>query len=75
MHPLLESLKGLSETQLENKLYTLNRMYFVTDNPEVRHQMILIMDSIKIELEERRSASRNNGTDLDDGLDKLINVS
>jgi hypothetical protein len=37
--------------------------------------MILIMDSIKIELEERRSVNKNNGNDLDDGLDKLINVS
>jgi hypothetical protein len=75
MHPLIDSLKGLTDTQLENKIYTLNRMYFVTDNPEVRRQMILIMDSIKIELEERRSVNKNNGNDLDDGLDKLINVS
>jgi hypothetical protein len=75
MHPLLENLKGLTESQLENKLYTLNRMYFITGNPEVRQQMILIMDSIKLELEERRNAGKNNGNDLDDDLDKLINVS
>lgn len=74
MHPLLESLKPLTETQLENKLYTLNRMYFITDNPEVRQQMILIMDSIKLEMEERRT-SKNNNNGLDDDLDKLINVS
>ena len=75
MHPLLESLKDLSDSQLETKLYTLNRMYFVTDNPEVRHQMILIMDSLKVELQERRSNVRDNSNGLDDGLDKLINVS
>ena len=75
MHPLLESLKDLSDSQLETKLYTLNRMYFVTDSPEVRHQMILIMDSIKVELQERRSNVRDNSNGLDDDLDKLINVS
>lgn len=74
MHPLLETLKPLTDTQLENKLYTLNRMYFITDNPEVRQQMILIMDSIKLEMEERRT-SKNNNNGLDDDLDKLINVS
>ncbi len=74
MHPLLESLKPLTDSQLENKLYTLNRMYFITENPEVRQQMILIMDSIKLEMEERRT-SKNNNNGLDDDLDKLINVS
>ena len=59
MHPLLGTLKDLTDSQLETKLYTLNRMYFITDNPEVRQQMILIMDSIKIEMEERRTSSRN----------------
>lgn len=75
MHPLLGTLKELTDSQLETKLYTLNRMYFITDNPEVRQQMILIMDSIKIEMEERRSSSRNTPGNLDDDLDKLINVS
>lgn len=75
MHPLLGTLKDLTDSQLETKLYTLNRMYFITDNPEVRQQMILIMDSIKIEMEERRSSSRNTPGNLDDDLDKLINVS
>ncbi len=74
MHPLLESLKPLTDSQLENKLYTLNRMYFITENPEVRQQMILIMDSIKLEMEERRT-SKNSNNGLDDDLDKLINVS
>jgi len=75
MHPLLGTLKDLTDSQLETKLYTLNRMYFITDNPEVRQQMILIMDSIKIEMEERRTSSRNTPGNLDDDLDKLINVS
>ncbi len=75
MHPLLGTLKDLTDSQLETKLFTLNRMYFITDNPEVRQQMILIMDSIKIEMEERRVSNKNTPSGLDDDLDKLINVS
>ena len=52
-------------------------MYFVTDNPDVRHQMILLMDGYKLELEARRTAAKlkqqqENG---DNSLDDLINVS
>lgn len=75
MHPLLESLKGFSDSQLENKLHTLNRAYWITENSEVRHQMLLIMDSLRMEMEERRIAANRGSNDLDDDLDKLINVS
>jgi hypothetical protein len=75
MHPLMESLKGFSDSQLENKLYTLNRAYWVTNNTEVRQQMLLIMDSLKLEMEERRSAASRGSNDLDNDLDKLINIS
>lgn len=75
MHPLLESLKGFSDSQLENKLHTLNRAYWMTENSEVRQQMLLIMDSLRVEMDERRMASNRGSNDLDDGLDKLINIS
>ena len=71
----MESLKGFSDSQLENKLYTLNRAYWVTNNTEVRQQMLLIMDSLKLEMEERRSAASRGSNDLDNDLDKLINIS
>jgi len=75
MHPLLESLTGFSDSQLENKLHTLNRAYWITDNTEVRQQMLLIMDSLKLEMEERRVSANRGSNDLDNDLDKLINVS
>ena len=52
-------------------------MYFMTDNQEVRQQMILLMDSYKLELEERQLFAKkhqSNQTD-DNDLDNLINVS
>jgi hypothetical protein len=75
MHPLLESLKDFSDSQLDNKLYALNRAYWITNNAEVRQQMLLIMDSLKVEMEERRITSSRGPNGIDDGLDKLINIS
>lgn len=77
MHPHLHDLSDLTDIQLEQKLMRLNNMYFVTENPDVRQQMILIMDTYKIELEQRRAAAKlkqqqENG---DNDLDNLINVS
>lgn len=68
--------KDLTDTQLEQKLMRLNSMYFVTENPDVRQQMILIMDTYKIELEERRTAAKVKQQESgDNDLDNLINVS
>ena len=75
IHPHAESFKELTDNQLEQKLYKLNGMYFMTDNQDVRQQMILLMDSIKIELEERQIAKRKQMQNDDNDLDNLINVS
>lgn len=76
MHPLINDLKNLTDAELENKIIDLQRKYFMSHNPEVQHQITLVIDSYKIELEERRIAARKaqqeNG---DPGLDNLINVS
>jgi hypothetical protein len=55
----------------------INSMYFMTENQEVRQQMILLIDAYKIELEERRTAARKKQQEEngDNPLDDLINVS
>ena len=77
MHPGINDLSQITDTQLEEKLLQLNRYYHITDNPDVRHQMILLMDTYKVELEERRLAARRKQQEEsgDNGLDDLINVS
>jgi len=77
MHPHLHDLSDLTDIQLEQKLMRLNSMYFVTENQEVRQQMILIMDTYKIELETRRAAAKRKQQEEngDNDLDNLINVS
>ena len=77
MHPGITDLSEFTDTQLEEKLYKLNRYYFITENIDVRQQMLLVMDTYKIELEERRAAARRKQQEENDNndLDSLINIS
>jgi uncharacterized protein YxjI len=77
MHPMIENLRSLSDSQIEQKILKLNSIYFITDNENVRQQMILLMDTYKIELQERQlAAKRKEIADGDNnGLDNLIRVS
>ena len=77
MHPGIVNLKELTLHQLEDNLNKLNRYYFISQNESVRLQIILAIDSYKIEIQERyaeekRKQQQQNG---DSGLDDLINVS
>ena len=76
MHPGVEELQQLSESQIEQKIMRLNGMYFMTENDDVRQQMILLIDTYKMELEERRvAASKKRAENGKDDLDSLINIS
>lgn len=76
MHPLLGSLTKLSDAELEQKLAEVNKRYWQTSNPEVREQVIMVIESYKLELESRRLKQKidaqQNGNS---GLDNLINIS
>jgi hypothetical protein len=76
MHPGISDLAELTDVQIEQKLSKLNSIYFVTENESVRHQMIMLMDTYKLELEERRVRAKikkqNEGKD---DLDNLIRIS
>lgn len=73
MHPGIENLQDLTDTQIESKLAKLNSIYFITENDYVRQQMILLMDTYKLELEERRLRAKRKQSDQDD-LDNLIKI-
>lgn len=75
MHPTLGNLKEFTDSQIEQKLYKLNSIYFLTDNSDVRQQMILLMDAYKLELEERRIAAKLKQPDDNNDLDNLIKIS
>lgn len=58
MHPIRD-FSDLSDQELEKKLVKLNSTYFMTDSDYVRQQMILLIDSMKLELDDRRRRSAN----------------
>jgi hypothetical protein len=76
MHPLVHDLESLKDSELESKVNDLTRKYFSTNNPDVRHQISMVLDSYKMELDKRRQNAYDkmmNSRNKD--LDKLINVS
>lgn len=77
IHPHENEIKNYTDAQLEQKLLKLNHMYFMTENQDMRQQMILLIDGYKLEIEARRAAARlKQEQDQDDNpLDDLINVS
>ncbi len=77
IHPHENNMKDYTDTMLEQKLLKLNQMYFMTDNADMRHQMILLIDGYKLEIEDRRAAARlkQEQEQQDNSLDDLINVS
>jgi hypothetical protein len=77
MHPFMDNLSDFNDAQLEEKISKLNRVYFVTENEDVRQQIILSLDTLKLELEARRARQRQQllQDGDDNGLDDLINIS
>jgi|TARA_B100002019_G_scaffold293429_1_gene320955 hypothetical protein len=76
MHPNLDPT-NLTTTEIEQKIRKLEGMYFVTSNEDVRRQMILMLDTYKIALQERRieDAKKRVKNNNDNGLDELIKIS
>ena len=52
-HPLLEDLTVLSEADLQERLSSISTKYWQTQNPDVRSQMMVIIDELKYELRLR----------------------
>lgn len=76
MHPLLDNLSSLSDNDLEQKIIEVSRRYWQTRNPQVQMQISMIIETYKLEQENRRARQRietqeNGNSDLD----SLIKVS
>jgi hypothetical protein len=76
MHPLIENLNELKDSELENKILDLSKKYWQSRNPQVQHQITLILNMYHEELRSRRAKLWQQQNDnRDKGLDKLINIS
>jgi hypothetical protein len=76
MHPLINDLSSIKDSELDTKINDLTRKYFVTSNFELRQQIVMVLESYKEELGNRKRIEYENMMkSRDKGLDKLINVS
>lgn len=75
MHPLVDDLSNLKEGELEAKMQDLGRKYWQARNPDLQHQIGLLLDVYRAELQTRRQkAYEAQFQNRDKNLDKLINV-
>jgi hypothetical protein len=74
MHPLVQNLSEVKDSELEAKIGSLTQKYFMTHNPEVRQQMVMVLDSLNEEMSKRRQAALSKIMANKD-LDKLVRVS
>lgn len=76
-NPLVTDLNQYTDTQLENRIFDLQRKYFLTHNPQLREQIATILDMYRIELKSRQAiaAQKQREQNGDSGLDDLIKVS
>jgi hypothetical protein len=76
MHPFASDLSQLKDGELEAKVQELTKKYFISHNPEVRSQIVLFLDTYKEEMRSRQAKVwQTQQAQLNNGLDKLINVS
>ena len=73
VHPLAQ-LNHLTDTKLQEKLDDLNKKYWMASNPDVRNQIVLMLDSLKLE-QENRQIKQKKAENQDNNLDNLINIS
>jgi hypothetical protein len=75
MHPLVD-LTDLNDKQLEEKVQSLSKKYFMPMSAELRNQLIMMLDTYKMELHQRRMTAYEEQFQKsnDKGLDKLVNI-
>jgi hypothetical protein len=76
MHPLIQDLENLTDSELDTKLNDLTKKYFMTTNSHVQRQISIVLDSHKEELNRRRAKEWQKMSEkLNKNLDKLVNIS
>jgi hypothetical protein len=76
MHPLIADLGKLKDAEVEAKIQELSKKYFMTYNPAVQEQIVMVLEAYKIELGARRAkAWQAEYQKRDKDLDGLINIS
>lgn len=74
-NPLVHGLTDLSDAEVEKQIIDLGRKYWMTRNPDLQHQIAVILDMYKEEAAARRARAYQKSQQNSDGdLDNLINI-
>ena len=75
-HPLIGNYQELTDEELQERISNLSSKYWQTQNPDVRSQMMLILDELKEEFRSRNQRNLQNNSENDNkDLDSLIKIS
>jgi len=75
MHPFINDLSGLTDSEVENKIFEISKRYFMTQNTHVREQILTVLAIYKEEIDKRRAALWDKTIEnKNKGLDKLIQI-
>jgi L-arabinose isomerase len=77
-NPLVDSLKDLTDSEVESKISELSRKYFLASrNPQLQTQVQTILEMYRLELESRiaHKKIKQDEENGNSGLDNLINIS
>lgn len=75
MHPFINNISELKDSELEAKIQDISRKYWMTNNPDVKNQMVVILDMYQEELRNRRiQLIQKQYQNRDKDLDKLIKI-
>ena len=77
MHPLEPNFSDLSDQEIENKIQELSRRYFqaMRISPSILGQVVLLLDSYKLEREERQLAKARLAAESgENDINELIKV-
>ena len=76
IHPLVDDLSQYSDGEIDEKIRSLQSRYFKTGNPDLQHQIVVMLDIYREEAQVRRQRQfEQMQQNEDSGLDGLINIS
>lgn len=77
MHPLQPDLSNITDQELDSKIQELSRRYFqaMRISPSILSQLVLLLDSYKLEREERQIAKARLAAESgENDINELIKV-
>jgi hypothetical protein len=73
LHPIEDNLEQYTTPQLEEKISSLSKKFYMTRNPDIKNQMATLIEMYRLELRSRYAKEMAKNQDKD--LDNLINIS